>query len=314
MARSIWSGAINFGLVTVPVGLYSATEDHTVHFHQFERGTTDRVRNQRVNERTGKEVDYEDVVKGRELRNGKLVLVEQQELDDIAPGRSRTIDITGFVALEEIDPIYFQRSYYLAPRGAEYARTYDLLRQALERSGRAGIALFVMRGKQYLTLLRPAGRVLMLETMYFADEIRDPRKELDLPAGKRFSGTELDTSVQLVEAMSMEWKPSSYQDSYAKQVEKLVRAKGRGKAVTAEAEPPEATNVVDLMEALQQSVAGSKKSRGKKSRGGEKLSELSKKELYDRASSLNVKGRSSMSRKELESAVGKASRSRRKAS
>jgi DNA end-binding protein Ku len=298
MARSIWSGAINFGLVTVPVGLYSATEDHAVHFHQFERGTTDRVRNQRVNERTGKEVDYEEVVKGRELRNGKLVLVEQQELDDIAPGRSRTIDITGFVALEEVDPIHFQRSYYLAPRGSEYARTYDLLRQALERSGRAGVALFVMRGRQYLTLLRPTDHVLMLETMYFADEVRDPRQELDLPSRKKFAGKELDTAVQLIEAMSIDWNPGSYKDSYTDRVEKLVRAKGRGKGIAAESEPPEATNVVDLMEALQQSVAGSKKSRtatgknasGKKANakkatgtgkkaGGEKLSELSKKEL-----------------------------------
>jgi len=104
VARAIWTGAINFGLVTVPVGLYSATDDHTIHFHQYERGTTDRVRNQRVNERTGKEVEYADVVKGREVGDGDLVLIEQQELDDIAPGRSQTIDISGFVALEKIDP------------------------------------------------------------------------------------------------------------------------------------------------------------------------------------------------------------------
>jgi DNA end-binding protein Ku len=117
MARAIWSGSINFGLVSIPVAMYSATEDHTVHFHQFQRGTADRIRYQRINERTGKEVDYADIVKGAEVGGGDYVIVEPEELDAIAPGRSRTIDITRFVDLDEIDPVYFQKTYWLAPAG-----------------------------------------------------------------------------------------------------------------------------------------------------------------------------------------------------
>lgn len=260
MARAIWTGSVSFGLVTVPVGLYSATEDHTIHFHQFERGTTDRVRNKRVNERTDDEVEYSDVVKGRDSGNGKVVLIEPDELDDIAPGRSRTIDITGFVDLAEIDPIYFQKTYYLAPQGDEHQRPYALLLQALEKSGRAGIAMFVMRGKQYLTAIRPQGSVLTLQTMFFADEVRDPRKELDrLPGKRRFTGKEVDTAVQLIESLSIPWKPREYKDTYTQKVEKLVRAKRRGKDVVKEDEPAEATNVTDLMDALQRSVKQQRK-------------------------------------------------------
>jgi len=122
MARAIWTGSINFGLVVIPVGLFSATQDHTVHFHQFQRGTTDRIRYQRINERTGKEVDYADIVKGKDIGGEDYVLVEPEELEAIAPGRSRTIDITTFVDLDEIDPLYFQKTYWLAPSGEQYAR------------------------------------------------------------------------------------------------------------------------------------------------------------------------------------------------
>ncbi|MDQ3905857.1 MAG: Ku protein, partial [Actinomycetota bacterium] len=128
MARAIWSGSINLGLVSIPVAMYSATEDHTVHFHQFQRGTADRIRYQRINERTGKEVDYADIVKGAEVGGGDYVIVEPEELDAIAPGRSRTIDITRFVDLDKIDPVYFQKTYWLAPTAEQYARPYALLR------------------------------------------------------------------------------------------------------------------------------------------------------------------------------------------
>lgn len=264
MARAIWTGSISFGLVTVPVGLYSATEDHTIHFHQYERDTADRVRNKRVNERTDEDVDYSDIVKGRESSSGKVVLVEPDELADVAPGRSHTIDITGFVDLAEIDPIYFQKTYYLAPQNDEHQRPYSLLLQALERSGRAGIAMFVMRGKQYLTAIRPQRSVLTLQTMFFADEVRDPRKELDrIPSKRRFSGKEVDTAVQLIESLSIPWKPRDYKDTYTDKVEKLIQAKRRGKEATKEAEPAEATNVTDLMDALQRSVE-QQKSKSKK--------------------------------------------------
>ena len=183
MARAIWSGYINFGLVSVPVGLYSATQEHELDFHQFQSGTSDRIRYKRVNERTGREVDYDKIVKGHDVGGGEYVIVEQEELADIAPGRSRSLEISTFVDLDEIDPIHFQKSYYLAPKDAENASSYALLRDALAKTNRAGIATFVMRGKEYLAAIRADGKVLVLETMFFADEIRDPAKELgDLPA------------------------------------------------------------------------------------------------------------------------------------
>ena len=210
------------------MGLFSATEDHTIHFHQFERGTSDRIRYQRVNERTGKEVEYSDIVKGREVDGGEYVLVEPDELADIAPGRSRTIDITTFVDLDEIDPIFFQKTYWLAPTDERYARPYALLREAMARTNRAGIATFVMRGKEYLTALRADGDVLALETLFFADEIRD-RSMLDLPGAAKPRGKELDMATGLIEAMSGPWRPEDYRDTYTERVEKLIEDKRRGR-------------------------------------------------------------------------------------
>jgi DNA end-binding protein Ku len=218
-----------------------------------------------VNERTDDEVDYSDVVKGRESANGKVVLIEPAELADVAPGRSRTIDITGFVDLSEIDPIYFQKTYYLAPQGDEHQRPYALLLQALERSERAGIAMFVMRGKEYLTAIRPQRSVLTLQTMFFADEVRDPRKELDrIPRKSRFSGKEVDIAVQLIESLSIPWKPRDYKDTYTRKVDKLVKAKRGGKEVAKADEPAGATNVTDLMDALQRSVEQQRKPKKRK--------------------------------------------------
>ncbi|MFB7593975.1 Ku protein [Streptomyces sp. NPDC056160] len=255
MARAIWTGVITFGLVTVPVGLFTATEDHTVHFHQLQRGTSDRIRNRRVNERTGEEVGSDDIVKGFEAGEGEYVVVEPDELDDIAPGRSRTIDISDFVGLDEIEPVYFARTYYLAPRGKEYLKVYELLRTALEKANKAGIATFVMRSKQYLTAVRAEDKVLVLQTLHWADEVRDPEKELpELPSGRAGRGRELDMAVQLVGALTSPWDPARYHDTYQEKVRELVRAKAEGQEITPAAEPPQATNVVDLMDVLRGSV------------------------------------------------------------
>ena len=225
MARKIWTGSINFGLVTIPVGLYAATEDHTISFHQYERGTTDRVRYKRVNERTGKEVDYNDIVKGREV-NGTLVTVEQQELDEIAPGRSRTIDITTFVDLDEIDPVFFQKTYWLAPNSKEHFRPYNLLRRAMHETNQVGIATFVLRGKQYLTAVRAEDSALALNTLFFADEIRDPGEIVgEAGASAAPSDKELQMATTIIESMSGEWTPEEYQDTYTARVEKLLEEK-----------------------------------------------------------------------------------------
>lgn len=268
MARAIWSGSVSFGLVSIPVELYSATEDHTVHFNQFQRGTSDRIRYKRVNERTGREVPYDKIVKGHEVDSGEYVVVEPEELDDIAPGRSRTLDIEAFVDLDEIDPVFFQKTYWLGPAKAEFSRPYLLLAQAMKKTNRAGIAMFVMRGKQYLTAMKEDNGILAVHTLFFADEIRKPKDVLGVaPEGRAPRGKELDMAVSLVESMADDWRPKDYRDTYTERVTKLIKAKEKGREVVTEAEPPEATGVVDLMEALQRSVEASKKKRGKKKAG-----------------------------------------------
>jgi DNA end-binding protein Ku len=255
MARAIWTGSLAFGLVNVPVGLYPATEDKTIHFNQFQEGTSDRIRYKRVNERTGREVDLAHIVRGHEVSKGEYVLLTDEELEAVEPGRSRTIDITDFVDLAEIDPIYFQKTYYLAPQGDGAERAYGLLRQAMTDTGKAGIATFVMRGKQYLAAVHPDEDVLVLVTMFFADEVRDPRDEIEnLPAERTFGGRELAIAKQLIESMTVAWKPESYRDTYRERVEDLIERKRRGEKVVAETPPPAQEQVVDLVEALRRSA------------------------------------------------------------
>jgi DNA end-binding protein Ku len=311
VARPIWSGAINFGLVTIPVELYSATEDHTISFRQFERGTSDRIRYKRINERTGKEVAFSDIVKGADVGGGEFVIIEPEELDQIAPGRSRTIDINTFVDLEDIDPIHFQKTYWLAPAKEEYGKSYSLLLQAMEKTNRAGIASFVMRGKEYLTAVRAGDGLLVLNTLLFPADIRDPAKELkSLPQITSARGKELDMAMNLIESMSDEWRPDEYNDTYTEQVEKLIETKREGKEIVAQEEPSEPTKVVDLFEALSRSVEGRKKGRSasssSSSASSSDLDDLSKADLEKLAKELDIKGRSKMNRDELAKAVADA--------
>jgi DNA end-binding protein Ku len=253
---------ISFGLVSVPVALYSATKAHDVSFNQFQKGTSDRIRYQRVNERTGKEVDYQDIVRGADVGNGKYVMVESGELDAVAPGRSRSLDIHTFVDLDEIDPIYFQKSYYLAPGSEETAKTYALLRDALADANRAAIGTLVMRGKEYLTAIRPDNNLLVLETMFFADEIRDPKEQVDrIPARAKGRPEELKMAGQLIDSMAGAWNPKEFRDTYADRVEQLINAKKKGAEVTVAEEAPEPTNVVDLTDALRASVEAARQRR-----------------------------------------------------
>lgn len=317
MARPVWQGAINFGLVTVPVEMYGATEDHTISFRQFERGTADRIRYKRINERTGKEVAYSDIVKGAEIGGGEYVIIEPEELDAIAPGRSRTIDISAFVDLDEIDPIHFQRTYWLAPTKQEYGKPYGLLLQAMRKTNRAGIATMVMRGKEYLTALRAGGDdLLVLNTLLFAEDIRDPAKELkSMPEVLPARGRELDMAITLIDSMSEPWVPETYHDTYTERVEQLIEDKREGRTVTPADEPNEPTKVVDLFEALAASVEGRRKNRGAEEKPEEDLTNLSKAELDKLARDLDIKGRSKMTRDELRKAVtaakGAGSRPRR---
>ncbi len=323
MARAIWSGALNFGLVTVPVELYSATEDHQIHFRQFERGTSDRIRYKRVNERTGKEVEYDDIVKGYELSRDDYVIVEPDELDAIAPGRSKTIDIENFVDLADVDAIYFQKSYWLAPAKAEFERAYNLLTRAMADTNKAAIATFVMRGKEYLAAVRSSGDALMLNTLHFQSDIRDAAKEIaKLPEQIETKPNELKMAVSLIESMTDEWEPAQYRDTYTERVERLVAEKREGHTVTAESAPDAPTKVVDLFEALSRSVTsrgrdtstasgkgaattGRSGRRGSSDENpeGKAPSDMTKAELDKMARKLQVKGRSKLSREELEEAV-----------
>jgi len=336
VARPIWTGALSFGLVNVPVGLYSATDDKTVHFNQLERGTSDRVRNKRVNERTGDEVPYDSIVKGYDLGGGRYVVIEPEELEAVEPGRSRNIEITDFVDLDEIDPVYYKSTYYLGPQAPGGERAYALLRQAMFETNKVGIATFVLRGKQHLVAIRPDERVLALQTMYFADEVRDPVAELGTLPGEdvTFQGRELDTAKLLVDSMTTQWQPEIYRDTYRQAVQDLIERKSRGEVVALDGQAPEPVPVVDLMDALRASVeaarlrraAGSAPTAGPVS-ARESAAPLaakrpprrpaegavpaarpvearaSKAELLERAAELGISGRSKMSRDELEAAV-----------
>jgi DNA end-binding protein Ku len=320
MARAIWTGSLAFGLVNVPIGVYSATQDKTVHFNQFQRGTSSRIRYRRVNEDTGKEVDYSDIVKGHDLGDGQYVIVTPEELEEVEPGRSRTIDISDFVDADDIDPIYFQKTYYLAPQSEQADRAYALLRQAMETSGKVGIATFVMRSKQYLAAIRPEPDVLALETMFFADEVRDPVEEIEqLPSDPALKGRDIDMAVQLIDSMATEWDPENYRDTYRERVMELIDAKRKGQAIVTEQPSAASDNVVDLLAALRVSIDAAKDhepgNRGKAPKlttqgapGDADLDSMTKKELYELAQDLELAGRSTMNRDELQRAIRAAQR------
>lgn len=341
MARPIWTGAITFGLVSVPVAMYSATHEHEVSFHQFEKGTADRIRYRRVNERTGKEVEFEDIVKGADVGGGNYVMLDPDELDAVAPGRSRSLEIHRFVDLEEIDPIYYQKTYFLAPGSDQAVKTYALLRDAMKAANRAAIGTLVMRAKEYLTTIRPDGDLLVLQTMYFADEVRDPKDEIDrIPGRLGAKPAELAMAGQLIDSMSGKWRPPDFRDTYTDRVNELIKAKKAGQEVTPAEEAPEPTNVTDLLEVLRRSVEAAKQQRrgsgsgsadrtakaakkaakkapkkaakaakGTAGKAGGKpdVGGMSKTDLMALARKLDVTGRSAMSRADLEKAVRRAS-------
>ncbi|MFD0437271.1 non-homologous end joining protein Ku [Streptomyces chartreusis] len=256
MASAVWNGVVTFGLVTLPVRLVTATQSHTVHFRQIQRGTADRVRNRPVNERTGKEVNAEEIVKGFEAGDAYIV-VEPTELEDLVPGRSRALEITSFVDITAVELIYFDRTYYLAPRATEYDDIYALLHQAMRQARRAGIGTLVMHQRQYLVAVTAdADGVLAAHTLHWADEIRDPRKELpELPEEKTApGGRALDMAVQLVESLSADWEPGEHRDYFQERVRALLTAKMVGGTVPRAAPAPAATSAQDLMSVLEASV------------------------------------------------------------
>jgi DNA end-binding protein Ku len=259
MPRSIWSGAISFGLVNVPVKLYSAVSRKTVRFHQLNGKTGTRIQQKRVDPATGDEVAFEDIVKGYELTKESYVIVTPDELDALDPERTRTIDIEDFVDQAEIDPVYYDHPYYLAPdKGA--GKAYRLLLDAMRESGKVAIARVVLRSKEQLVAIRPAGNALMMETMVFHDEVVSPDSIDELPeeADAKTSDRELKMAQQLIDSLSSEFEPERYHDEYREKVLDLVERKAQGEEIATQPEAPEPARVPDLMAALEASLAAVK--------------------------------------------------------
>ena len=261
--RTIWKGALSFGLVNIPVGLYPATSDKSIHFNQFEDGTSDRIRYKKVNERTGKEVPQDRIVRGFDLGGGEYVILSDEELEQAEPKKSRQIEISDFVGLADIDPVYFRSSYYLAPEGAGADKAYALLRQAMAEAGRIGIATLVMRNKEYLVAIRPEDDALALHTMYFSDEVRAPGREFSVPDTEDVTDRELSMAQLLIESMESDWDPERYHDTHREKVESLIEEKRSGHEIVIQEEPEAPAKVVDLMEALNASIAAAAKSGSK---------------------------------------------------
>jgi DNA end-binding protein Ku len=273
MARPLWSGSISFGLVNIPVKLYTAQREHTVHFHQLHRQTGNRIHNKRVDADTGKEVDTDDIVKGYELDDGKWVTFEGDEIDELKPRSARTLDIEDFVDLDDIDPIFYDRTYFLAPADDEGAtRAYGLLLAAMQDRNRAGIGRVVIRNKQYLAAVRPYERMLAMSTMHFADEVLTPKD-----AGLEVSVPKADAKTRklaesLIDALEGPFEPGKYHDTYTEELQDLIERKSKGETI--EVDEPEDTSdkVIDLMAALQASVEASKQGRSRRSGTGGRTS------------------------------------------
>ncbi len=259
MARPIWSGSISFGLVTVPVKLFSATSPKEVRFHMLHDKDGGRIQQKRVCSIDGEEVSWEHIVKGFEISKGRYVTVTREELEAFNPKATKAIEIEDFVELPQIDPIYYASTYYLVPdRGA--AKPYALLREAMKRSNKVGIGRFVLRTKQYLAAVRPLGKALAISTMLYADEVVSQDELEGLPDAHAKPGErEMKMAEQLIESLGAEFDIRKYKDDYREQVLALLERKAEGEEIVAEAPAEEPRGkVVNLMEALQKSLAAAK--------------------------------------------------------
>jgi DNA end-binding protein Ku len=256
MPRSIWTGAISFGLVTVPVKLYSAVNRKTVRFHQLSGKTGVRIAQKRVDPQSGAEVPYEDIVKGFELAPDRYVVVEPSELDTLQPKKTKTIEIEDFVELTQIDPIYYDHPYYLVP-GAGGAKPYRLLLEAMAETEKVAIARVVIRSKEQLVAIRAMGDVLEMATMLFADEILPPDRLEELPDPREVKTTkrEVEIAKQLIGSLAGEFEPEKYRDTYRDDVLALIERKAEGKEIAVQPEAEEVPEPApDLMSALKASL------------------------------------------------------------
>jgi DNA end-binding protein Ku len=311
MARAIWSGTISFGLLNVPVKLYSAVSRKTIRFNELRKDDGARVRHKRVAETDGEEVPYEEIVRGYEITPDRYVVFSRDELAELDPKKTRAIEIQDFVDIGDIDPIYFDSPYYLAPaEGAEKA--YGLLVKAMENAGKAAIARFVLRNKEHLAAIRPMDGVLTLTTMRFADEVVSPNELEDvLPESTpRVEKREREMAEKLIESLANDFKPEKYKDEYRQELLSLIEQKASGKdVVTQVSEEPEPTKAPDLMAALEESLAAVKGEELGGDGGAKKPARATKRKTTKTTTS-STKSKSSGSKKRKSS--GQSSRSKSK--
>ncbi len=312
MPRSLWTGSLSFGLVNVPVQLISATRDRQIHFHQLDSKDLQPIEVRRYCSEEDVEVSYDEVASGYEIEDDQYVMVTQEELEAVAPEKTKTIDIDEFVLGEEIDPIFYDHPYLLVPTGGEGAsRAYELLVKVMDREDRVALGRFVLRNKEYLAPIRPREGRLTLTTMAFADEIRPTEPVRDLVGGAKAAKKEVDAAVDLIEAMGAEWDPGKYKDNHRERMRKLIADKGEGRKIEApEADEDETPKEVpDLMAALEATLAKARGGGGGKGGGAKRDPDkrMSKEELMERARELDIDGRSKMTKDELEEAIAAAS-------
>lgn len=259
MPRPLWSGAISFGLVNIPVKMYNSVSKKTLHFNQLRRDDGCRIRLKKVCSNDGQEVANEDIVKGYEISPDRYVTVAAEELEALNPKSSRSIEIEDFVKIEQIDPLFFEQSYYLVPdKGA--AKAYSLLLAAMKQTGKVAVARVVMRSKQHLTTIRPVGRAMTMSTMYFADEVVTLEQLEDLPEEDvKPTDRELAMAEQIIESLTADFNIEKYRDEYRIKVLDMIERKAEGETVVAEPVAREPGKVVDLMAALEASLSAMKK-------------------------------------------------------
>ncbi len=277
MPRPLWAGSLSFGLVNVPVALFSAVRDQGLHFHELHESDGARIEQKRFCAKEDEEVAFDAIGHAYDLENGKTVIVTDEELAEVAPRRTRTIDIEAFVPLDEIDPLYFDHPYFLAPTGDADGprRAYQLLLKVMEESGRVALGRFVMRTKEYLVTIGPRDGRLALTTMRFADEIRDT-KGIDGGGRKQPAKAELDQAVALIDALSADWDPADWKDEFRARLEDVIDRKRKGRTIEAPEARDEPEPMPDLMAALEESLANAKRGGKKKKTTGAKRSRRTK--------------------------------------
>jgi DNA end-binding protein Ku len=305
MPRAIWSGSLLFGLVNVPVRMYSAIDEKDLHFHLLHRKDDSRIGYEKVCKKEGKVAPDDEIGTAYEVSKGKYVYLEDDDFAAAEPKGYRTFDLSDFVPLDEIDPIYLDRTYYLAP-GEGGEKVYAVLTRAMDKSGLAAIGTYVMRNKQHLGCLRVRDGVLLLSQLYFADEIR-PHAGL-APKGVRVRAEELEMAGELIDRYAGSFDIEKYRDNYRESLLKVIKAKQKGRDVHAgSTEPTEPEDKpADLLEALRESVAKQTRngtSRTKSARTRDGLSDLTKRELVARAKDSKVEGYSTMNKNELVAAL-----------